>query len=281
MMVVGAFYQVQQALRWYVERFPVIAEWRAMLSRIMGYRDALTGFETLGEGESLIRYAPHEDGKLAIGDLCVSSPAGRIMLSEQHVEIAPGDHVLIAGSARSGKSVFFRAIAGLWIWGTGSVRLPPRESMMFLPQIPYVPLGTLRAALTYPAPPDRFSDAEVQAAMERVWLERFIPALDEAGRWDKQLSPDEQHRLVLGRVLLHRPAWVIQDESVMEMDEGSKRLAESIFSEELAGAAVVSFGRDDESNHFYQRVYKLRATAPKLVLPLRFPGDGPAPGVAE
>jgi putative ATP-binding cassette transporter len=274
MMVVGAFYQVHQALRWYVDRFPAIAEWRAMLARTMVYREALDRFESLGAGVTRIAYAQHGEGKLTLDDVCVLSPAGSGRLDRMSVEIAPGEHVLIAGSARSGKSIFFRAIAGLWVWGSGVIRLPARETMMFLPQVPYIPLGSLRTALTYPAVPGEFEDAAIFRVLTRVRLDRFVNDLDTEDRWDKRLGTEEQHRLVLARVLLHRPVWVIQDESMLELDEESRNLAASIFSTELPGTAVVSFGRAGDIDHFYKETIWLRAEPPNLVLPLQFPDPG-------
>lgn len=273
MMVVGAFYQVQQALRWYIERFPVIAEWRAMLSRSLGYRGVLRRAESLGAGEQHIVYAKHETGKLSIDGLSVAGPSGQIKLSERHVEIAPGERVLIAGPMKSGKSVLFRALAGVWIWGHGTIRLPPRETMMFLPQTPYVPLGTLRTALAYPAPPGRFDDAAMRTALARVRLGHLEQLLDRVRRWDKRLSAEEQHRLMLARLLLHKPAWIVQDLAATELDEENRRLAASVFERELQGATIINFGRGDALDHLYDRVLNVRTGAPRLALPLRLGAD--------
>ena len=271
MMVVGAFNQVQQALRWYVDRFPAIAEWRALLERVAGYRKALTGVEAPDPAGGQIFYAQHAEGNLSFVDLCVFGPGGRIELSEPRVEIRPGERVLIFGPAKSGKSIFFRAIAGLWVWGEGAVYLPAREATLILPELPYFPLGTLRAAISYPDDTDRFGDASLSQALERVQLEKLIPALDCVARWDNKLSADEQHRLMLARLLAHRPAWVIHDESMMEMEEETQRLVISIFNEELRHAAVLNFGRGVSNADFFHRSYRLRTVALDRAVPLQSP----------
>jgi len=274
MMVAGAFFQVQQSLRWFVDRFAALAEWRATLQRVVTYRNALIRIETLGRDKGVIAYMDHPEGKLSIDGLCVLAPNGRISLPESHVEVAAGERLLIAGTPRGGKSTFFRALAGLWIWGVGTIRLPPRGSLMFLPHRPYIPFGTLREALTYPSPPNRFGDDAVRAALSRVQLERLAPSLDGEGRWDQELRLDEQQRIAIARALLHKPDWIVQDEAMSELDAENRQFAESIFRHELAHTALISIGKESENGGFYGRVLKLQLTLPGLALPLSL-GAGP------
>ena len=140
--------------------------------------------------------------QLALPEVCVT-------LDQSRVEISPGERIQILGEAASGKSTLFRALAGMWPWGGGTLRLPPREAMTFMPQRPYLPLGTLRAAVCYPAEPGRFDEAAVVAALERVDLGHLVPSLDRTERWDRQLPLDEQQRLAFARLLLHAPRWVV------------------------------------------------------------------------
>ena len=272
MMVVGAFFQVQQSLRWYVDKFPTLAEWRATLTRSISYRNTLTRLETLGLSEGVITYADHPEGKLSLEAVHVFAPNGRVFLTEGNLEVAPGERVLIAGTPHHGKSVFFRAIAGLWIWGSGTIRLPERGTVMFMPHRPYIPLGTLREALTYPAPPDRFSDESVRTTLTRIRLHRLTPLLDTEKRWDKELTLDEQQRVALARALLHKPAWIIQDEAMSELDDDSRRLAESIFKHDLPDTAVIGIGKKSDDGNFYDRILNLRANSPGLHLPLSLGG---------
>ena len=174
--------------------------------------------------------------------------------------MGPGERVQILGKPGTGKSTVFRALAGMWPWGVGTIQLPPREAMMFMPQRPYLPLGTLRAAVSYPAEPGHFDDAAVRAALERVDLGHLAPSLDRTERWDRQLSLDEQQRLAFARLLLHAPRWVVLDDAIDALGEDHRRRMLSIFERELAGATVLRFGRDpardcswDRTLHIVQR----------------------------
>jgi putative ATP-binding cassette transporter len=270
MMVVGAFNQVQQALRWFVDNFSRIADWRATLLRIAALRDALAALETPDApdaGAGRIRLVDHAAGGLAFEDLSVTLADGRAALDEPRVEVAPGERVLIVGAPGSGKSTLFRALAGLWPWGTGAIHLPPRDTVMFMPQRPYLPLGTLRAALCYPVEPERFADAAVCAALVRVGLGRLVPSLDRGERWDKLLPLDEQQRLAFARLMLHAPRWVFLDDATAVLDEEHRRLMLSIFERELAGATVIGVSRRPADDAFYTRTLQLRRVQAGIVHP--------------
>ncbi len=266
MMVVGAFYQVGSALRWFVDKFPAIAEWRAMLARITLYREALQRLPLLDGQSQEIGY---ESGapEISIENLCIFAPNGNISLNELHLKVEPGERVLIEAAPKSGKSMFLKALAGLWIWGSGTVRLPPASRVFFLPQPPYLPMGSLRTALAYPNPQARYSDEDMLRVLDRVKLRRLGPELGTVKRWDKELGLDEQRRLVIGRVLLHRPQWLIQDESMYELDEESLKVALSIFATELAHTAVLSIGRRHPEGTFYQRILSLHTGHCEMRLP--------------
>ena len=276
MMVVGAFYQVQTALRWYVDRFPALAEWRAMLTRVIDYGSALERVQYLDGVAGHIRYASSSSDELIMENLCVLAPNGHVSFGEERfVAIAPGERVLIVAPPKSGKTTFIKALARLWVWGSGTIRIPEGKRMMFVPQSPYHPAGALKAALTYPEPAACYTDAEAIRVLERVNLGRLGPQLGLKRRWDKELTLDEQWRLVLCRVLLHSPDWVIYDESIAELDEENRKIALSIFSSELAKTAVVSVGRQAPGNGFYQRTLNLQTRLPGLKLPLHFVNGAP------
>jgi putative ATP-binding cassette transporter len=156
MVVVGAFNQVQSSLRWFVDNLPQIADWRATLLRVVAFRDALATVDTIGAGTGRIEVVDSPSDKLEFDDLQLALPETCATLDPSRVEMSPGERIQILGDAASGKSTLFRALAGMWPWGGGTLRLPPREAMMFMPQRPYLPLGTLRAAVCYPAEPGRF-----------------------------------------------------------------------------------------------------------------------------
>jgi putative ATP-binding cassette transporter len=130
----------------------------------------------------------------------------------------------------------YRALAGMWPWGAGRLRLPPRETMTFMPQRPYLPLGTLRVAVCYPAEPGHFDEATVVAALERVDLDHLVPSLDRTDRWDRQLPLDEQQRLAFARLLLHAPRWVVADDALSALRDSHRRRMLSLCDRELVGA---------------------------------------------
>ncbi len=273
MMVANAFYQVQQALRWFVDNFPRIAEWRATLLRVVAFRDALLAVETPGEGTSRIELVDHEAGNIAFDNLSIILTDGWATLDEARVDVTPGERVLMVGEVGSGKSTLFRALAGLWPWGTGTVHLPPRGTAMFMPERPYLPLGTLRAAISYPVEPGRFDDAVVRSALERVGLGRLVPSLDREERWDKILSLDEQQCIAFARLLLHVPRWVVLDDTTAALGKEHRRLLLSIFECELAGTSVIGISRSPAPSGFYTRSLRLRRI-PSGVHPCRTEGEG-------
>src|ERR671919_1274605 len=257
MMVVGAFNQVQSSLRWFVDNLAQIADWRATLLRIVAFRDALPAVETIGEDTGRIALVDAGSDKLVLEDLEVALPDACVTLDQPRVEVSPGERIQILGKPGAGKSTVFRALAGMWPWGAGTIQLPPRAAMMFMPQRPYLPPGTLHAAVSYPADPGAFDDGAVGAALARVDLENLAPALDRTERWDRQLSLDEQQRLAFAGVLLRAPRWVILDDAIGALDENHRRRVLSIFERELAGATIIRLGRDRAADGSWDRIVSI------------------------
>jgi vitamin B12/bleomycin/antimicrobial peptide transport system ATP-binding/permease protein len=271
MVVVGAFYQVQQSLRWFVDNFGVIADWRATLLRVMAYRHALLELDALKERGDRIDYVEQEwPDKIGFENLKISLPEGVAELAETKVEIAKGERVLIIGEPGSGKSTLFRAFAGLWPWGKGTLRMPPHSTTMFLSQRPYVPPGSLRHALASPDDPSKFADADLIAALERAGLGRRTQSLDRTSHWEKELTVDEQKQLAVARLLLHKPKWVFSDEGI---DLGEKTVV-SILESELAQTGVVGISSKKDMDGFYHRLLHLvgPAPAPSTASPRSKPG---------
>jgi putative ATP-binding cassette transporter len=258
MMVVGAFNQVQQSLRWFVDNFSSIADWRATLLRVASFRRTIRTMDALGLAASRIALEETPDPSILLDDLRVAAPSGCIALSEAHVELKPGEHVLISGERGAGKTLLFRAIVGLWPWGSGRVAHPPRQSMIFMPTHAYVPPGVLRAAVTYPHPAAAYEDAAVAKALADVGLERLLPVLDKTDRWDRLLNDDAKQCLAFARVILQKPRWVVLDDVLDVLDPVSRRRIEAIFAGELADVGLVNIGRDGTRSGFFTRTLQLR-----------------------
>jgi len=257
LMAVGAFQQVQQSLRWFVDNVGVIADWRATLFRVGGLRCALIEMDRLGDHASQIELAWTGEDKLRIQDLGVISPTGYTTLNETRVEIMPKDHVLILGAPASGKTSLFRAMAGLWSWGKGKITLPPAEHIMFMPKRPYIPDGALRDVLAYPASSQMFTTRELEAVLASMGLSYLSVWLDREARWDKELSEPDQQGLAFARVLLHKPRWVIVDEAIGSLREEARAKLFDIFEKELATTAVIYISGSQTKDKFFTRVLRL------------------------
>lgn len=260
MQITQAFLEVTRSLNWFVEKFPLLADWRSHVERVAALEDTFEAAENLEADQTIhLVTGPTEDGRevLAFRYLQVGHPDGNVVIQDATAEIAAGEKVLIVGESGTGKSTLFRAIAGLWPWGSGEIRTPPREKMMFMPQRPYIPLGTLRAALAYPASPKRFADAAMVAALQRCGLPHLVGRLDEEERWDRVLSLGEQQRLAFARLLLHRPRWVFLDEATAALDEENQDTMMRLFREELADSALISIGHRPGLDAYHDRTLHL------------------------
>jgi putative ATP-binding cassette transporter len=258
MMVVGAFNQVQGSLRWFVDNSGAIADWRATLLRVTNFRQALLHLDEFEQGVERITRGPEPSGNLAFNELVVMNFNVRSTLSEPHLVVKPGEHVLCVGGSGSGKSTFFLSVAGLWNWGTGEILLPPAESMLFLPQHPFLPQGTLRDVITFSSHDAKASDGDLNAIMTRVGIDHLAGSLDREAAWDKQLNREELERIVLARLILDKPAWVVSDEAIDLTDADTRELVASIFGKELAGSTFFNIAGHDSRDPFYSHIVQLR-----------------------
>ncbi len=243
MMVVGGFFQVNSSLRWFVDNFSRIAEWGATLLRVMSFREVLLTFETRLGGEDRISQSADTAEKLKLEAVSVRKGDEKARLDEREIEVAPGDRIHIVDETLPGRNPLLAALAGLWPWGSGKVRSPSDMKMMFLKRQPYFPPGSLRATLAFPAEPSAFSDREIRAALERVKLGRLVGSLDREAKWGIELTEDEQIRIGMARLLLHKPPWIFAENVLDALSEEHRKLIGSIFESELAHSAVISIGR--------------------------------------
>lgn len=264
MMVVGAFNQVQQSLRWFVDNTSAIADWRAALLRVMNFRQALLGLDAVEAGAGLITRAEDEAGGLTLDAVRVETAHGCTRLAVPRLAVGPGERVLLLGRPGSGRTSFFLAIAGLWSAGSGRIGVPPDGRVAYLTQRPFLPAGPLRRALA-PAGEIRAGagqdDATLRATLERVGLAHLGADLDAVARWDRDLGLGDQERLRYARLLLARPDWLICDEGLDPADDDGRQLLLSILADELAGSAVVNISQRKDPAGFYGRVVELVASA--------------------
>ena len=262
MQVGAAFGQVQASLNWFVDRFPNIAEWRSAVSRLAAFQDALDDLDQLAKDPAQptisIEATPEgEEERLVLDELQIAFPDGTSVIAGASAVIEPGERVLIKGESGSGKSTLFRAIGGLWPWGGGHIVTPPREAMAFLPQRPYLPLGTLAAVLCYPRPAEDFDEAEQRDALEKVGLGPLGDRLPEEERWDRVLSLGEQQRLALARLLLQKPRWIFLDEATAALYEENQDMMMTLLTEALPEAAIISIGHRPGLEAFHSRTLTL------------------------
>jgi len=259
MQIGAAFGEVQRSLNWFVDNFGRIAEWRSAVSRIVDFRDAIEDLDNVIEDPEMPTIQIHEgeDDKLVFKNLEVAFANGTTVIADASAEITSGERVLIQGESGTGKSTLFRAIGGLWPWGAGEITIPPRKDMMFMPQRPYLPLGTLGDALCYPKLASEFPQEAQAAALRRVGLERLPDHLDVSERWDRVLSLGEQQRLAFARLMLHQPKWIFMDEATAALDEANQDAMMQLVIDELPGAALVSIGHRPGLEAFHTRTLTL------------------------
>jgi vitamin B12/bleomycin/antimicrobial peptide transport system ATP-binding/permease protein len=256
MVIVGAFNQVQNALRWFVDNFSNLADWRATLLRVARFRKAIMGMDDLGQTTSHIQFAEAADPSIKIDDLRVASPVGCVMLNEQHANISPSERVLITSENGEHKAVLFRAIGGLWPWGSGQITHPERHSIMFMPVRAYIPPGTLRSAVAYPHPTKDYDTQAIVNALAAVGLEHLEPHLEKEDRWDRELTDDEKQCVAFARVILQRPGWMVVNDALDVLDPESRTRIRSLFEGEFADIGIINIGHDLPDTRFYVR--KLR-----------------------
>jgi putative ATP-binding cassette transporter len=264
MMAAAAFTQLQSSLRWFVDNFSTIADWRATLLRVAMFRRAVIGTEVLHRTESRIELDtgasarnPDAAQPLLIDHLEISSPSGCIRLQGGRIEIKSGEHVLVLGELGVGKTLLFRALAGLWPWGAGRIVLPGGEALYCVPRTPYLPPGTLKEALAYPSAVARFAQQDYSEALRRLGLGRLVTQLDDARRWDHALNEDEQQAVAFARLKLHAPRWILIDEALDSMDVETRHRIADVFTRELVHSGLIYIGRADPTDGFFSRVLHL------------------------
>ena len=253
LQIVGAFSQVQNSVSWFVNQYQDLAAWRATVTRLSGFEAAVA--EAHAAGSSGLRAV--QAGGPALEDVTVCLPNGDTLMEDARITFPAGRSTVITGRSGSGKSTLFRVLAGIWPFGTGLVR-QPEGSRLFLPQRPYIPLGTLRGALCYPAPPERFTDGDVRAALEDVGLVRLASELDIEDNWPQRLSGGEQQRLAIARALLLRPDWLFMDEATASLDPDAETELYGLLRRRLPGTTIISVAHRPAVAQFHDAAVEFR-----------------------
>ena len=249
-----AFGSVQSALSFFVSTYRTLAEWRAVVARLDGFEAAIASAVKLAtSADSIDVVASTGSHQIDLEQLLVRLPDGKPLVSADGFSIRSNERTLVTGPSGAGKSTLFRAIAGIWPFGSGSIAIPANAKLMMLPQRSYFPVGTLQAAIVYPAEASAFSSDQVRDALVSVGLPQLVPQLSEEAHWNRMLSLGEQQRLGLARALLHAPQYLFLDEATASLDEPSEAALYRLLEEKLPATTIVSIGHRSTLVAFHQR----------------------------
>jgi len=254
MQTAAAFSSVQKALSFFVTIYRLLAEWRAVIARLDGFEMAIGSAANLTERADSIHVVPSPGSdKIDLEQLLVRLPNGRPLVSADGFSIRSNERTLVTGPSGAGKSTLFRAIAGVWPFGRGSIAVPAKAKLMMLPQRPYFPVGSLKAAIVYPAEASVLGTDRVRDVLIAVGLPQLASRLEEDAHWNRILSLGEQQRLGLARALLHAPQYLFLDEATASLDEASEARLYRLLEEKLPTTTIVSIGHRSTLEAFHQR----------------------------
>jgi putative ATP-binding cassette transporter len=254
-----AYGQVSGALSWFVDAYQEIAAWRASIERLATFAELLESTRAeLARGDG-IRVETGAPDALEVVHVGLAQPNGTVLAADLNARIGAGERVAVLGPAGPIKSTLFRAVAGLWPFGSGRIELPGQCYPLFLPPQPYLPIGSLRDAVCYPSPQGTFSDQRIGEVLQLVDLDHLTGRLDESEPWDQQLSIDEAQRLTFARALLHEPEWLVMDDATGALDEAMEKRIYELLAQHLPRAAVVSITNRQAVQQYHQRSWTIPA----------------------
>lgn len=257
MQTAAAFGKVQESLSIVVDAYASIASWKASVDRLTTFHEAIAAAAAIERREH-IRCAAHardEDAALELDKVSISLPDGLPLLPATNLRLEPGRHTVITGPSGIGKSTLFRVLCGIWPWGDGQVRQPAGSRVLFLPQRPYLPIGTLRDALAYPFGPGHTSDDDLRELLHACHLGNYAGRLGESDNWGRRMSPGEQQRLGFARALLHQPDWLFLDEATSALDSAMETELYDLLFARLRNTTVVSIAhREQVARHHAQQL---------------------------
>jgi vitamin B12/bleomycin/antimicrobial peptide transport system ATP-binding/permease protein len=253
MQTISAFSQVQESLSFFVQSYKQISEWCSVVERLSGFELALEHVRVQAANGEGVRRSNGDDTRLTVKGVDLQLPDGQPLIANVNLSLFRGDTVLLGGSSGSGKSTLLRAIAGIWPFGSGEIVGPADTRLLFLPQKPYLPIGTLREVVSYSMRAGGVDDASLREALAAVGLSNLAGRLDEAAHWALQLSPGEQQRIAFARALVQQPEWLFLDEATSAVDEASEVRLYGLLRERLAETTLFSIGHRATLRPFHAR----------------------------
>lgn len=267
MQTASAFGSVQGALSFFITTYRTLAEWRAVVTRLDGFETGINTARALATDPQSIHVTPEKGpNTISLKELLLQLPNSAPLIGANGFTVKAGEHTLVTGPSGAGKSTLFRAIAGIWPFGKGTISIPQDASLMMLPQRPYFPVGTLSGAITYPAPNATFSTDQLSEVLKLVGLPALASKLDEEGHWNRTLSLGEQQRLGIARALLQAPQYLFLDEATASLDEPSEAFLYRLLTEKLPATTIVSIGHRATLEAFHQRQVSLERTGDQYSL---------------
>ncbi len=253
MQTAAAFGQVQDSLSFIVSSYTDIAAWRAVVERLTGFQHAVDRARHQVTSGKVIHRTEQSGAGVTVDGVQLDLPDGQPLLTNVNLALRQGETALLSGPSGVGKSTMIRAIAGIWPFGEGEIRIPAKGRILFLPQKPYLPLGSLRDIVSYPMPPAGLEDATLREILEAVELPYLADKLDEADNWALRLSPGEQQRIAFARALVQKPDWLFLDEATSALDEPTEAHLYRLLRQRLPGTAFLSVGHRSTLRAFHAR----------------------------
>lgn len=270
MQTASAFARVDAALAFFIDRYATLADYKAVVDRLNGFDRSIESAKALRRN-SRISLQGSAFSSLAIPSLSLSLPDGRVIANVKNLALKKGERTLLVGPSGSGKSTLFRAIAGIWPFGEGTIELPQGQSVMLLPQRPYIPIGALRGAISYPAVEGTYPDDAIRAALDAARLPQLKARLDEEANWSQILSGGEQQRLAVARALLAKPDWLFLDEATAALDEPLEDAIYAAIQENLPATTIVSIGHRSSLIDNHDRRIEMRLGPDELYALAEYP----------